>query len=45
MGLEIGTMEGMLNICIPYLVIEPILDRLSTKYWFSTTRKDLSEKN
>lgn len=45
MGLEIGAMEGMLNVCIPYLVIEPILDRLSTKYWFSTTQKELSEKD
>ena len=43
-GLEIGNIEGMLNICIPYLVIEPILDRLSTKYWFSTTKANLSGK-
>lgn len=44
MNLEIGTMEGMLNVCIPYLVIEPILDRLSTRYWFSTAQKELSKK-
>ncbi|MCF6466303.1 flagellar motor switch protein FliM [Clostridium sp. Cult2] len=43
-NLEIGSKEGMLNICIPYLVIEPILDKLSTRFWFSTTQKELSEK-
>lgn len=42
-SLEVGSKEGMLNICIPHLVIEPILDRLSTRYWFSTTQRDLSE--
>ena len=39
MNLEIGQREGMMNICIPYLLIEPILDKLSAKYWFSTTRE------
>ncbi|MBZ2173865.1 flagellar motor switch protein FliM [Schnuerera sp. xch1] len=43
MSLEVGSKEGMFNICIPYLVIEPILDKLSTRYWFSTTKNDLSE--
>lgn len=44
MKLEVGSKEGLLNICIPYLVIEPILDKLSTRYWFSTTRNDISKK-
>ncbi len=44
MNLDIGQREGMLNICIPYLVIEPILEKLSAKYWFSTTRDKLSQK-
>ena len=44
LNLEVGQMEGMLNVCIPYLVIEPILDKLSTRFWFSTTQKELSEK-
>ena len=44
MSLDIGQSEGMMNICIPYLVIEPILDKLSAKHWFSTTKEQLSEK-
>ena len=26
----------MMNICIPHLVIESIMDKLNTKYWYST---------
>jgi len=26
--------EGMINICFPYLTIEPIIDKLSTSSWF-----------
>ena len=44
MNIEVGSTEGMLNICIPHLVIEPILDKLSTKYWFSTSEKDLTKE-
>lgn len=43
MNLEIGQREGLMNICVPYLLIEPILDKLSAKYWFSTTREGLSQ--
>ncbi|TCL66553.1 flagellar motor switch protein FliM [Hydrogenispora ethanolica] len=31
---------GMMNICMPFVVIEPILDRLNAQVWF--TRKDKS---
>lgn len=44
MNLDIGQSEGMMNICIPYIVIEPILDKLSAKHWFSTTKEKLTEK-
>lgn len=43
LNLEIGEVEGMLNVCIPYLVIEPILNKLNTKSWFSTSQKELTE--
>ena len=35
LSLKIGSSEGLLNICLPHLVIEPIIERLNTKYWFS----------
>jgi flagellar motor switch protein FliM len=43
MNIEVGEAEGMLNVCIPYLLIEPILDKLNTRYWFSSTKKEMSQ--
>ncbi len=34
LSIKIGSSEGMINFCIPHLVIEPIMDRLYTKFWF-----------
>ncbi|TGE32619.1 flagellar motor switch protein FliM [Desulfosporosinus sp. Sb-LF] len=36
---RIGDGVGMINICMPYLVLEPILDKLSTFFLFSTQAK------
>ncbi|MGN0375834.1 MAG: flagellar motor switch protein FliM, partial [Butyrivibrio sp.] len=35
-NIKIGDVEGLMNICLPYIVLEPIMDKLNTKYWFST---------
>lgn len=43
MNIEVGEVEGMLNICIPYLLLEPILDKLNTRYWFSSSKKQMSQ--
>ncbi|MBL3593324.1 MAG: flagellar motor switch protein FliM [Synergistaceae bacterium] len=38
---EIGGVEGILNLCVPYFVMEPMIDKLSSQHWFaSTSRKD-----
>ncbi|MBC7958426.1 MAG: flagellar motor switch protein FliM [Vallitaleaceae bacterium] len=39
LNLKIGKVEGLVNICIPYICVEAVLDKLNTKYWFSTMRK------
>ncbi len=36
LSIRIGEVEGLMNICIPYMAVEDIMDRLSTKYWYST---------
>lgn len=37
----IGESTGMINICIPHVVLEPIMPRLSVHYWMQTeTQKD-----
>jgi len=38
-NLHIGDNEGMVNICIPHFVIEPILPSLSSRLWFATSNK------
>ena len=35
-NLKIGDVEGLMNICLPYTTLEPVMDKLNTKYWFST---------
>ena len=45
MSVVVGEVEGLLNVCIPHLVIEPILNKLNTKLWFSTTKKDATEQD
>jgi len=39
MNIKIGAVEGMMNICLPYEVLESVIDKLNTKYWYSTMRK------
>ncbi len=34
---KIGQAEGLLNICIPYLVLEPIMSKLSTTFWVASS--------
>ncbi|MCQ2507063.1 MAG: flagellar motor switch protein FliM [Lachnospiraceae bacterium] len=39
MNVRIGNVEGMMNVVIPYTVIEPVIDKLNTKYWYSTMQE------
>jgi len=42
---KIGETEGMINICYPHFVLEPILPHLSSKLWFTSTgKKKLSDE-
>ena len=40
MNIRIGDTEGFMNICLPYFTLEEVMDKLNTKYWFSTMQKD-----
>lgn len=37
MNIKIGDVEGLMNICIPYTVVEPVIEKINTKYWYSTS--------
>ena len=38
-NVKIGDVEGLMNICLPYLTLEPVMDKLNTKYWYSTMQE------
>jgi flagellar motor switch protein FliM len=35
----IGEASGMINVCIPHVVLEPIIPKLSVKYWMQSDKK------
>lgn len=35
-NVTIGSVEGLMNICLPFMTLEDVMDKLNTKYWFST---------
>ena len=42
---KVGDVEGMMNFCIPYLTIEPIISKLSAQYWYSSVRRGATTEN
>lgn len=40
MNVRIGDVEGLMNVCLPFFVLEDVMDKLNTKYWFSTMQKE-----
>ncbi|MBA7634696.1 Flagellar motor switch protein FliM [subsurface metagenome] len=42
---KVGDVEGMMNLCIPYLTIEPIISKLSAQYWYSSVRRGTTTEN
>ena len=39
LNIKIGEVDGLMNVCLPYLTLEHIMDKLNTKYWFSTMKE------
>jgi flagellar motor switch protein FliM len=35
--IKIGQAEGLVNLCIPYMVVEPIMSKLTTTYWVASS--------
>ncbi|GHV27089.1 flagellar motor switch protein FliM [Spirochaetia bacterium] len=42
---KVGDVEGMMNFCIPYLTIEPIIGKLSAQFWYSSARRAATNEN
>lgn len=43
MNTVIGETSGMINICIPHVVLEPIIHNLSVQYWMQSNTKEPTE--
>jgi flagellar motor switch protein FliM len=39
-NIVIGESSGMINICIPHVVLEPVIPNLSVQYWMQTNKKE-----
>ena len=37
MKLRVSDVEGMVSLCFPYFLMEPIMDKLSSQQWFAST--------
>ncbi len=35
-NIKVGDVEGRMNVCLPYMTLEDVMDRLNTKYWFTS---------
>ncbi|MCR5774617.1 MAG: flagellar motor switch protein FliM [Lachnospiraceae bacterium] len=43
LNIKIGEAEGLMNVCLPYFTLESIMDKLNTKFWFSTMQDNSDE--
>mgnify|MGYP002539173313 CR=1 FL=1 len=39
LNIKIGEVEGLMNICLPYATLEPVMDKLNTKFWFANMQE------
>lgn len=38
-NVKIGDVEGLMNVCLPYITLEEVMDKLNTKYWYSNLQE------
>ncbi len=43
LNVKIGDVEGFVNICLPFFTLEEVMDKLNTKYWYSTMQEKHDE--
>lgn len=43
-NMKIGDVEGLMNVCLPYITLEDVMDKLNTKFWFSTMQARQEEE-
>lgn len=43
LNMKIGDVEGFMNICLPFFTLEDVMDKLNTRYWYSTMQESHDE--
>ncbi len=43
LNIKIGEVEGLMNMCLPFFTLEDVMDKLNTKYWYSTMQESHDE--
>lgn len=43
-NIKIGNVEGLMNVCLPYQTLEPVMDKLNTKFWYSTMQEKAEQE-
>jgi flagellar motor switch protein FliM len=43
LNIRIGDVEGLMNICLPFITLEDVMDKINTKYWYSAMQRDDEE--
>lgn len=43
LSVKIGDVEGFMNICLPFFTVEEVMDKLNTKFWYSTMQEASEE--
>lgn len=38
-NVKIGEVEGLMNVCLPYITLEEVMDKLNTKYWYANLQE------
>lgn len=42
---KIGDNHGLINLCFPFIVLEPIINKLSAHFWFAGTAKEVTAEH
>lgn len=43
LNIKMGTVEGYINVCLPFVTLETVMDKLNTKYWYSIMQEKHDE--
>lgn len=43
LNVKIGDVEGFMNMCLPFATVEDVMDKLNTKFWYSTMKEASDE--